>query len=178
MHIKKDVQSHERREKSHFMPGRGSSSKNGIGQRDGNRLGASQHPNRIVSPEESPRLNSTDVEGGIEEDELRSKHVGVEEPDFDEIVDEDDAFIVASWMEALSNVLPDEQGDYDEIEDGCFDYITQATLAGLAETTTDDPPEQRTESLLARPEANVASFPQEDGRYLPNSKMFAVTSFR
>ena len=46
------------------------------------------------------------------------KNVGVEEPDFDESVDEDDAFIVASWMEALPNVLPDEQGDYDEIEDG------------------------------------------------------------
>ena len=73
-------------------------------------------------------------------------------------------------MEALSNVLPDEQGDYDEIEDGCFDYITQATLSGLAETTTDDPPEQRPESLLALPEANVASFPQEDGRYLSNLK--------
>ena len=73
-------------------------------------------------------------------------------------------------MEALSNVLPDEQGDYDEIEDGCFDYITQATLAGLAETTTDDPPEQRPEILLALPEANVASFPQEDGRYLSKLK--------
>ena len=96
MHIKKDVQSHERREKSHFMPRRGSSSKNGIGHRDGSRLGASQQPNRIVSPEERPRLNSTDVEGGIKEDELRRKNVGVEEPDFEKSVDEYDAFIVAS----------------------------------------------------------------------------------
>ena len=80
-------------------------------------------------------------------------------------------------MEALSNVLPDEQGDYDKIEDGCFDYITQATLAGLAETTTDDPPEQRPESLLALSEANVASFPQEDGRYFSKLKFFRSDKF-
>ena len=80
-------------------------------------------------------------------------------------------------MEALSNVLPDEQGDYDEIEDGCFDYIAQVTLAGLAETTTDDPQEQRPESLLALPEADVASFPQEDGRYLYKLKKIRCDKF-
>ena len=159
------------------MPRRGSSSKNGIGHRDGSRLGASQQPNRIVSPEERPRLNSTDVEGGIEEDELRSKHVGVEEPDFDESADEDYPFIVASCMESLSNVFTDEQGDYDEIKDGCFDYITQATLSGLADTTTDDPPEQRPESLLALPEANMASFPQEYGHYLSKLNFFCIDKF-
>ena len=72
---------------------------------------------------------------------MRSKIFLVDEPDFDESADEDDAFIVASWMEYLYNVLPDEQGDYDDIEDGCFNYITQATLVGLDETTTDNPPE-------------------------------------
>ena len=80
-------------------------------------------------------------------------------------------------MEALSNVLPDEQGDYDEIKDGCFDYITQATLSGLAETTTDDPPEQRPEILLALPESNVVSFPQEDGRYLSKVNFFRSDNF-
>ena len=73
MQINKDVQSHDRRGKSHLMPRRGASSKNGIGHRDGSRLDASQQPNRIVSPEERPRLNSTDVEGVIKEDESRRK---------------------------------------------------------------------------------------------------------
>ena len=159
------------------MPCRGFSSKNGIVHRDGSRLGASQQPKRIVSPEERPRLNSTDVEGGIKEDELRSKNVGVEEPDFDESVDEDDAFIVASWMEDLSNVLPNGQGDYEKIDDKCFDYITQATLAGLDETTTDNPPEQRPDSLLALPESNVVSFPQEDWRYLSKVNFFRSDNF-
>ena len=172
MHIKKDVLSHERSKKSHLMPCRGSSSKNGIGNRDGSRMVASQQPNRIVSPEERPRLNSTYVEGGIKEDESRSKNVGVEEPYYEESVDEDDAFIVSFWMDALSNVLPDEQGDYDEIDGGCFDYINHATLAGLSEKTTDDPPEQRPESLLALPEANMASFPQEYGHYLSKLNFF------
>ena len=117
-----------------------------------------------------PPSTSVEFSLGISSGDTILFAVGVEEPDFDESVDEDDAFIVASWMEALPNVLPDEQGDYDEIDDGCFDYITQATLAGLDETTTYEPPEQRPEILLALPEANVASFPQEDGRYLSKLK--------
>lgn len=175
MQIKKDVQARERRMKNQAMPRRDASKSAGIGRRDGSRLGVSQQPNRIVSPEERPVKesaaagNNDEADRSDSEDESGIGNRGVEEPDGDGSADEDAAFVVTSWLDALSNVLPEEDADYDN--DVSFDYITEATLAGMVGgATTDDPPEKRPANLPALPADNVAAFPQEDKRYLSRLK--------